>query len=566
MPRRQAFALFLLLCATGATAQQPQVSFTGETMRLRSASVTASGPAWNVGLVMEDDNADPGLPTSYRRWWHCQVGNLQPGTTLNFTVSNAGYSDVILPVWAHSSDGGTTFGAYQRCPTSAVPTVTGSSTHRFSLVVPPGVNALRLAKYFPYSVARKDAWLASLAGHPRLRSSSVLGQSHQGRPIHLLEFTNAAVPDAGKQRIWIHAGAHPAETTSYFAVEGLVQWLGSGQAEPELLLRHAIVDVVPMMNPDGVFLGNYRTNWNSQNLEDLWGSPYTNGEPEITALRTRIEQFMGTPQHPGSNPIRVLLNLHSSHNVAFPFHFEHTANPNWHPVSSNAGVIPAVNALERQWIAAFRASDPFTNLGTTQSSSAGAPSRPFVESMMHDRWSAVAAWTTAGQQPVMAITWEGTYRMGPAGAWNTEADYRTSGENLGRALVTHLGLQFTSGIATYGTACTALGLSGTIRTTGQNRFADLFASGAPAHGPAWLVLGFARQQTPLPAPFGPCPLLTDVVVSTGMPIGPFGFGSLSVPIPPIPGLVANLQCLALDLQAASPAVDTSNGLEVRNHF
>ena len=29
------------------------------------------------------------------------------------------------------------------------------------------------------------------------------------------------------------------------------------------------------------------------------------------------------------NPIRILLNLHSSHNVSYPFHFQHVSNPNW---------------------------------------------------------------------------------------------------------------------------------------------------------------------------------------------------------------------------------------------
>lgn len=560
--------LSVLLTTAGCLCQAPVVTWNHETMRLRSASVTAQGAAWNLGLVMEDDNANSSLGASFRRWWHCQVASLSPGSTLNFSVSNAGYSDVILPVWAMSSDGGASFGAYTRCPTSAVPVVSGGTVHRFTLVVPAGVNAIRVAKYFPYPVTRKDAFLASLATHPRVRSISVLGLSRQGRPIQMVEYTHPVVPDAGKRRVWIHSGIHPAETTSYFTVEGLSQWLGSGDPAAELLLRSTILNVVPMANPDGVFLGNYRTNQASVNLENEWASPYNSSQPEIIALRTRIEQYMGTAAAPGSNPIEVLLNLHSTHNVAFPFHFLHTANPNWHPVSSNSGVLPAVNALEVAWINAFKARDPFTNLGSTQSSSAGAPTRPFVESMMHDRWSADPAWTGPPNNlpQVMAITWEGTYGMAPGGGWNTEADYRQSGQNLGRALVDHFGLQFTASATSYGASCNTLSLSGTIRTQGNDRFADMFVAGAPLNGVVWVVLGFNRQTTPLPPPFGPCPLLTDVAVSAGVAVNAFGFGTFPVLVPPIPGLLANLQCVSAALGGPTLVLDTSNGVEVRNNF
>src|SRR5690606_36915317 len=98
----------------------------------------------------------------------------------------------------------------------------------------------------------------------------------------------------GKKRVWIHSAVHPAETTSYFTVEGLLNWLTSGQSAPELLLDQVIFNVVPVANPDGQALGNYRTTSNSVNLENQWGSPYNSTVPEIVALRTQIENFQGT--------------------------------------------------------------------------------------------------------------------------------------------------------------------------------------------------------------------------------------------------------------------------------
>lgn len=561
--------LLLLTLAAPLSAQTPVVTWGGEAMRLRSATTAAgTGGSWNVTLEMENDNADASLPTSFRRWWHCQIGNLAPaGVVLNVSVTNAGYTDVILPVWALSTDG-TTFGGYERVPTSALPVVVGGTQHRFTLAVPAGVVAIRLAKYFPYTVARKDAWLLSLIGEPRLRSIAVIGASALGRAIHKLQWTDAGVPDAGKARVWIHAGIHPAETTSYFTIEGLVEWLRSGDPYAEALLDHAILELLPLVNPDGVVRGNYRTNANSVNLENEWAAPYASTQPEIVALRTAIEACMGTVASPGSNPIRVLLNLHSSHGVAFPFHFQHVSNPNWHPVTGNTGVIPVVHAVEGQWIAQFRARSPFVALGTTQSSAL--VSRPFVESMCHDRWTAQNGWLNAPglQAPVMAITFEGTYGRGPdAVAWNTEADYRLCGRQLGLALFDHLGLQLTASLSSFSAPCTQASLGGVLvpLADGSHR-ADLLLTAAAPYGLGFLVAGGQQLGLPLPAPWADCTLLCtpDLLLPFVAGAGgttPFVFG-----VPPSPGLEAYAQALVLDLSLPEAPLDASNGIWVRNDY
>jgi hypothetical protein len=563
-------ALLSLAAAAAALAQTPVVTWAGETMRLRSATVTAgAGSSFNVTLQMENDNANGSLPTSFRRWWHCQIANLNPaGTTLNVSVTNAGYTDIILPVWSQSTNG-TTFGAYSRVPTSATPTLVGSTRHDFTLVVPPGVVAIRLAKYFPYSVARKDAFLASLAGEPRVRHIVSLGNSQQGRPIHKLELTDSTKPDAPKKRVWIHSGIHPAETTSYFTVEGFVNWLRSGDPYAETLLDHALIELVPMANPDGVFLGNYRVNANSVNLENEWSAPYASTQPEIVAMRSAIEAYMGTVASPGSNPIRVLLNLHSTHNVNYPFHFQHVSNPNWHPVTNNTGVIPVVHAVEGQWIVQFKARSPFVNLGTTQNSSL--TSRPFVESMCHDRWTAVNGWLNAPglQAPVMAITFEGTYGRGPDQVtWNTEADYRLTGAQMGRALFDHLGLALTASLTTYAGPCSSATLSGSlVPQPDGSHVAQLQVAGASPNGLAVLVVGGQQVLAPLPAPWSNCALLASPDATASFVVDASGALTIPLPVPAVPGLLGFVQVISIDLsQWPSLLLDASNGVRIQNDY
>lgn len=556
MLRTLGSSLAATFALTLAAVAQPIVTANGETMRLKSSSVVANGAAFTVTLTMNDDNGNAALGTSFRRWWHCEIGNLRPqGETLLVRVANAGYTDIILPVLATSTDG-VNFTDYVRAPLSALPVLAGT-THSFTLQTPPGAIAIRLAKFFPYSVTKRDQWIAGIATDPRVRSVTSLGTTAQGRSIPLLELTHPAVPDAGKHRIWIHAGIHPSETTSYFTVEGLVAALLSGSPATELLLSQTIVDIVPMANPDGVTLGNYRTNSLSANLEDLWAAPYSNTEKEIVALRTRIEQLMGTTSAPGSNPIELLLNLHSSHDVSYPFHFQHVANASFDLVTSRTGVVPAVNALEGRWITAFKARSAFANRGTTQSSTMGAPARPFVESMMHDRWSIDPLWTGAPnfKKQVMAITFEGTYGKGPDQVtWCTPDDYRECGRGMALALADHFGLLPGGVFTAYGAPCGAQ--LGAQLANAATRL-DLLASAAAPSAPSVLAFGILEQSYPLPGTS--CLLRTDPLVTTPMTVAASGAGVLGIPLPPIPALALRTQLVQL-VTTPLATFTTSNGL------
>ncbi len=571
MPIRHPLAIAIAaLLFTAASAAQPAVTFNQENMRLRSASVTGGPSTWNIGLVMEADNANPNLSLGFRRWWHCQIANLSPFQTLNIAVSNAGYSDAIRPAWSFSTDGGATFGAWTRVPTTPTRTGGGPWTHSFTVTVPANVDAIRLAKWYPYTVADKDAWLASIAGDPRLRSVTVIGNSNQGRPLQMLEFTEPTIPDAGKKRIWIHAGIHPSENTGYFMVEGLVDLLLSSDPDSFNLLGNSIINIIPMANPDGVVLGNYRTNSFSDNIENNWFAPYTNSEASIAAMRAQIEQFMGTAASPGANPIEVVLNLHATHNVTYPFHFRHTSNPNFDIVTNRSGVIPEVHDLEQDWIDAFDAQSPLMDLGTTSNSSCGAtasPSRPFVECMMHDRWTIDPAWPG---EPVMSITMEGTYTLGPnGGAWATQDDYRDVGREMGRALIDYFGFtppstDLFATASSFGVGCNgAIAFGGVDHQGPTTNVLDLTLFGATPGSGGILLIGLGQDMFPLPPPWN-CGILNFVASA---PV------TITQPLTEISFLLPNDSGMVLDMQfltaiAAGPgiAVQTSNGIEVANQF
>lgn len=42
-------------------------------------------------------------------------------------------------------------------------------------------------------------------------------------------------------------------------MEGFIEWLCSNSKEASILRKHIVFKIVPMLNPDGVAIGNYRT-------------------------------------------------------------------------------------------------------------------------------------------------------------------------------------------------------------------------------------------------------------------------------------------------------------------
>ena len=59
--------------------------------------------------------------------------------------------------------------------------------------------------------------------------------------------------------VFMMARVHPGETPSSFVVQGLLDFLVSSHDIAASLREHIVFKIIPMLNPDGVFLGNQRS-------------------------------------------------------------------------------------------------------------------------------------------------------------------------------------------------------------------------------------------------------------------------------------------------------------------
>lgn len=78
-----------------------------------------------------------------------------------------------------------------------------------------------------------------------------------GLEIPSLTITDESAPEQDKKCIVAMARIHSGESNGSYVMKGFLDFLVSAEAED--LRRRAIFKVIPMINPDGVVFGNYRT-------------------------------------------------------------------------------------------------------------------------------------------------------------------------------------------------------------------------------------------------------------------------------------------------------------------
>lgn len=150
----------------------------------------------------------------------------------------------------------------------------------------PEHDSVYYAYFEPYSWERHLDLLGRLSGAAHARVLDI-GSTVEGRDMNL-----AVIGDpSAKKKVWIIARQHPGESMAEWFVEGMIDAL-LDRADPvaRSLLRHAVLYVVPNMNPDGSQRGNLRSNAAGANLNREWMNPSPERSPEVAAVREMMHR------------------------------------------------------------------------------------------------------------------------------------------------------------------------------------------------------------------------------------------------------------------------------------
>ncbi len=161
-----------------------------------------------------------------------------------------------------------------------------------------------VAYYTPYNFSSLQSKLELWKQNQFVRLDT-LGFTPHNLPLQEITVTDFTIPDSSKFNVWIHARTHPGETPSSWHFNGIMNELLSGKEIINFYLTKIVFHIVPFVNPDGVFFGRSRTNYDGVDLESNWDKPENETAEEVKILRARMQE-LNDQKH-----FSVFLNLHS---------------------------------------------------------------------------------------------------------------------------------------------------------------------------------------------------------------------------------------------------------------
>ena len=96
--------------------------------------------------------------------------------------------------------------------------------------------------------------------------------------------------------VFITGQVHPGETPSSFVCQGITDFLISQHSIAHVLWEHLVFKVTPMLNPDGVYLGNYRGSLMGFDLNHHWLDPSPCAHPTLHGVKQLITQMYQAPE------------------------------------------------------------------------------------------------------------------------------------------------------------------------------------------------------------------------------------------------------------------------------
>ncbi len=258
----------------------------------------------------------------HNQWFYFSVSNTMKGCKVKFNITNFGKPDSLynhgLKPLLFSQRAATDGVGWRRtgteimyyCNRSSAPAQkdrpSGSKmyyTATFTHIFEHGQDVCFFAMCYPYTYSDLRHYLYNLQLDPKRCKNfrrEVLCETLAGNHCDMLTITSMPCksPVALSKRLGVvlTARVHPGESNSSFIMHGIIDYLTSDTPEAEALRKKFVFKVVPMLNPDGVINGNYRTSLAGVDLNRRWDKPDADLHPTIDAVKKMVRRFQSCRQ------------------------------------------------------------------------------------------------------------------------------------------------------------------------------------------------------------------------------------------------------------------------------
>eukprot|EP00731_Ephydatia_muelleri_P011017 Em0005g1603a len=110
--------------------------------------------------------------------------------------------------------------------------------------------------------------------------------------LTITDFTASEQVMVGRRGVVISARVHPGETNGSWMMQGVLDTLTSNSKLARSLRSNFVFRLVPMLNPDGVVVGNYRTSLAGLDLNRVYKKPSRELCPTVWSIKKMIEEMM----------------------------------------------------------------------------------------------------------------------------------------------------------------------------------------------------------------------------------------------------------------------------------
>ncbi|XP_026168193.1 cytosolic carboxypeptidase 2 isoform X2 [Mastacembelus armatus] len=251
----------------------------------------------------------------HTQWFYFRVRNMKAGVTYRFTIvnlmkSSSLYSQGMKPLLYSERAAKEKGVGWQRCGANiryyrncSQNTKDNSDTivlfsFTWTLQFPYDSDTCYLAHCYPYTYSHLQRYLRCISSNPVVTSYCklrVLCHSLAGNAVYIVTVTSqggSRGEDRRKKAVVVTARVHPGETNGSWMMEGFLDFLLGDSEDAQLLRDTFVFKVVPMLNPDGVVVGNYRCSLAGRDLNRNYKTLLRDSFPCVWHTRNMVEKLM----------------------------------------------------------------------------------------------------------------------------------------------------------------------------------------------------------------------------------------------------------------------------------
>ncbi|XP_031237338.1 cytosolic carboxypeptidase 3 isoform X4 [Mastomys coucha] len=244
----------------------------------------------------------------HTQWYYFQVTNTQAEivyrfTIVNFTKPASLYNRGMRPLFYSEKEAKTHNIGWQRIGDQIKyykNNLGQDGRHFFSLTwtfqFPHSKDTCYFAHCYPYTYSNLQEYLSGINSDP-VRSKfckiRVLCHTLARNMVYVLTITTPLKSSESKRKaVILTARVHPGETNSSWIMKGFLDYILGDSSDARLLRDTFIFKVVPMLNPDGVIVGNYRCSLAGRDLNRNYTSLLKESFPSVWYTRNMINRLM----------------------------------------------------------------------------------------------------------------------------------------------------------------------------------------------------------------------------------------------------------------------------------